>query len=101
MLSEETLSDGKGGIKENVDAEMIEKVFEGLKELFENGFSGSKQLSRARMAAAISNFNVFFQDNQEIVDYIRHVLTACHDRNELCASIQLEDQLMMGDAEEI
>ena len=101
MLSEETLSDGKGGIKENVDAQMIEKVFEGLKELFENGFSGSKQLSRARMAAAISNFNVFFQDNQEIVDYIRHVLTACHDRNELCASIQLEDQLMMGDAEEI
>lgn len=94
MFSDETLLDENGKIKKNVDDEMLSRVFDGLKKLFTTAFAQSKLLGRARMAAALSNFNVFFTGKQEIADYIREALSSCHDRNEFCASIQLENELI-------
>lgn len=65
-----------------------------MKELNEVLSASSQVLSRAIMGNVLSKLPVFFQNQNEIKDYVYHSLVSCKDEAEKSACIQLIQQII-------
>ena len=75
--------------------EMIAKATDTLIEEFAEFFKQhSKMVNKAVMSAILGTVPVFFNNSEEIVEYISYSLEHCNDEKELCASIDLINEYM-------
>ena len=103
LLSEKLLSNSlfvELDTKENVqpkkaDREYLEQRIKEISEEFAEKLKEQPQiLNRAMMARVLKEMPVFFQDQKEVLDYIKTSLSSCRDREEKIASIRLMKELM-------
>lgn len=103
LLSEKLLSNSlfiELDTKENVqpkkaDREYLEQRIKEISEEFAQKLKEQPQiLNRAMMARVLKEMPVFFQDQKEVLDYIKTSLSSCRDREEKIASIRLMKELM-------
>ena len=77
------------------DSAYINKVKEELIADFVTFFKNHSQIvNRAIMSAVLGAVPVFFQNTEEIVQYIDYALEHCSDVSELCASVEIINRIM-------
>lgn len=75
--------------------EMIAKATDTLIEEFAEFFQKhSRTVNKAVMSMILGTVPVFFNNSEEIVEYISYSLEHCNDEKELCASIDLINEYM-------
>lgn len=83
---------------EIVENEYVDNAFKAITEEFKALFSDSPQIaSRAVMSAVLSQLPVFFNNIDEIQNYINTSLTQCSDKAERMAFVEIMNILMRSD----
>ena len=83
-------------INEEADESFIESLKEGLIEDFKKAFTDmNKQEKRSVMAKVLSLMPVFFNSQQEILDYFSYALSSCSDKSELTACRDIINDMMI------
>ncbi len=78
-----------------VDRAYIDRVIEAETEKFLKAIAAQpKALNRAMMAAVLSQLPVFFNSQNEVMDYVRGSLAGCYDVAERVACVRLMKQIM-------
>ena len=65
-----------------------------LDKLLTAFFAQPLLLNRARIAAVLKELPVFFNSQNDVMDYVRTSLAGCHEKAEKAASIRLMRKLM-------
>lgn len=75
--------------------ELIQKATSALLEEFAEFFQNHSQiLNRAVMSQVLGAVPVFFNNTQEITDYIQYSLEHCSNTSELCACVDIINEIM-------
>ncbi len=85
------LEENKGAVDESRLAEEANKLTAELKELFDGQ---NRILTRAIMANTLNKLPVFFQDQKEVMDYVRYSLERCSDIYEKIACTEIIRDIM-------
>ena len=85
-------------VNDAADDEYIEKVYKDLEEGFRGLFEKlGVSLRRGVMAKVLSVIPVFFNNKEEIKEYFLYALDRCSDETELLASVEIINEMMLGD----
>lgn len=89
------VSETEESMKEKVDRAYADQVIREVTERFANVISTqSREENRAMMAAVLATLPVFFENQTEVMNYVRTALSGCHDVAERVACYRLMKKIM-------